>query len=77
MNSLADAKPYQAMKVVAIHGARTFRRRLLEMGIVPGTEICVAHIAPLGCPIEFEARKTRLSVRRVEAKNIIVEMSAT
>ena len=77
MNSLADATPHRAMNVVSIGGARTFRRRLLEMGIVPGTEIRVVNVAPLGCPIEFEARKTRLSVRRVEAQHIIVETSAT
>lgn len=48
-------------------------RRLLEMGLLPGTSVRVVRRAPLGDPIELRLRNYSLSIRREEAALIEVE----
>jgi hypothetical protein len=43
------------------------------MGVVPGAEIEVVRIAPLGDPVEYRVRGYRLSLRRSEAAHVVVE----
>ena len=50
-----------------------YRRQLLSLGMTPGVELLVKHIAPLGDPIEVMIRGFRLSLRRKEAAGIQVE----
>ena len=65
--TLAELKIGESALVQAISGERGFRRRLLELGLVPGTEIRLVRVAPLGDPLELAARGSRLSIRRQEA----------
>lgn len=66
--------PVGATAVVArISGARPVVRRLLEMGLVPGTPVTVQRQAPLGDPVELRVRNYALSIRRAEALGIEVE----
>lgn len=51
----------------------TYRNRLLSLGLTPGTEIVIAHIAPLGDPVEIVVRGFRLSLRREEAAGVVVD----
>ena len=48
------------------------KRRLIDMGITPGTKIEIKKIAPMGDPIEVHLREYSLSVRKKDAKNILV-----
>jgi len=52
---------------------RPTARRLLELGLLPGTEVRVVRRAPLGDPIELRLRDYSLSIRREEAARIEVE----
>lgn len=56
-------------------GARSFRRRLMELGLVPGTEVKIVNVAPLGDPLEIEVRGCRLSIRRAESRMLEVVAS--
>ncbi len=56
--------------ITEVGGARSIRRRLMELGLVPGTPIGVVNIAPLGDPLELQVRGGRLSIRREEAASI-------
>jgi Fe2+ transport system protein FeoA len=56
-----------------VRGSHALRRRLLDMGVVPGEEIEVIRIAPLGDPVEYMVRGYRLSLRRSEAAQVLVE----
>lgn len=47
-------------------------RRLMELGLVPGTELQHVRVAPLGDPIEVSIRGVHLSLRRSEASRIHV-----
>ncbi|GAQ25472.1 MULTISPECIES: FeoA family protein [Tepidanaerobacter] len=49
-------------------------KKLMEMGIVPGTEIFVEGMAPLGDPIKISVRGYKLALRKNEAKRILAEI---
>ncbi len=70
---LSDAPRDKPYAILAVEGARGFRRRLMEMGLVPGTKVIVRNVAPLGDPIEIEVRHGRLSIRKAEAAQILVK----
>jgi ferrous iron transport protein A len=73
VTSLADTPLGRAVTVHAVEGPRAFRRRLLEMGLVPGTAVRVVTVAPLGDPLRIEVRGGQWSIRRAEAAQIQVE----
>ena len=47
-------------------------RRLLDLGFIPGTPVRVVRRAPLGDPVSFELRGSRICLRRSEAARILV-----
>jgi Fe2+ transport system protein FeoA len=71
--SLAELRVGRSARVLRVDGARAFRRRLLELGLVPGTEVRLVTIAPLGDPLQIELRGGQWSIRRNEAAQIAVE----
>lgn len=58
--------------VLAVRCERAIARRLMEMGVLPGTRITVLRIAPLGDPILLRLRSYSLSIRRREAAGIVL-----
>lgn len=68
--TLADAALGVPHVIDTVGGERAFRRRLMELGVLPGTVVKVLRVAPLGDPIELEVRGCRLSIRRQEAATI-------
>lgn len=48
--------------------------KLMEMGCIPGEEVVVDTVAPLGDPISIRVAGYQLSMRRDEAANIWVEL---
>ena len=47
-------------------------RRMLDLGLVPGTVVEVVRRAPLGDPVQLSLRGFYLAVRRDEAARILV-----
>ena len=70
---LGEADLREPVVVVRVGGERAFRRRLMEIGLVPGTEVMVVKVAPLGDPLELRARGCTLSIRAAEAHLVEVE----
>lgn len=70
--NLAEIRIGQVVTVEHVGGEGSFRRRLMELGLVPGTRIEVVGVAPLGDPIELLVRGGSLSIRRAEAQGISV-----
>jgi ferrous iron transport protein A len=56
--------------IAEVSGPRGVRRRLMELGLVPGTPVGVVNVAPLGDPLELDVRAGRLSIRRNEAASV-------
>ena len=71
--TLKDIKPGNSGRVIAVGGEKPLRRRLLDMGITPGTSVTVRKIAPLGDPIEVLIRGYVLTLRLDNAEKIAVE----
>jgi len=72
---LTELKPGEKGRVVKVGGSGAIHRRILDMGVVSGSEIEVERVAPLGDPVEFNLLGYHLSLRREEARNIYVEVS--
>jgi ferrous iron transport protein A len=47
--------------------------KLMEMGCIPGEEVVVEQIAPLGDPISIRIAGYSLSLRKNEANQIVVQ----
>lgn len=74
MSSLADLPTGKRARVRAVGDQDELTQRLLEMGLTPGVEVRRVGSAPLGDPLEFELRGYRLSLRRVEAARVDVDV---
>jgi Fe2+ transport system protein FeoA len=75
-HNLADLPLHTPALVQAVGGDRAFRRRLLEMGMVPGTRVEKTKIAPMGDPIELSLRGARISIRLQEARAVALREEA-
>lgn len=60
--------------IINVEGEGRIRRRLFDMGITPGAEAYLRKKAPLGDPIEINIRGYELTLRKIEAANVIVEL---
>jgi ferrous iron transport protein A len=72
--NLAQTRIGQIVTVAHVAGEGSFRRRLMELGLVPGTRVEVIGVAPLGDPLELLVRGGSLSIRRAEAEGISVSL---
>jgi Fe2+ transport system protein FeoA len=70
---LSEMREGQRATIVRIGGNGALRRRILEMGMIKGTEIRVEKYAPLKDPIEILVKGAHLSIRVEEAAQITVE----
>lgn len=70
MSSLKELKPGEKGVIKNLGEKGQTRRRLMDMGLTPGTEIEVVKVAPLGDPIEVNVRGYELSLRKDEASQI-------
>lgn len=56
-----------------LSGEKTYRHKLIAMGLIPGTRLVITRIAPLGDPIEITVRGVALSLRKHEASILLLE----
>jgi ferrous iron transport protein A len=52
---------------------KPYRKKLLAMGLTPGTEFSVTRFAPMGDPVEIKLRGFALTLRRDEASVLQIE----
>lgn len=57
-----------------IGGARSFQRRLMELGLLPGTRIRLVRCHDLGGVMELEVRAARVALRKGEAGQLRVAL---
>jgi ferrous iron transport protein A len=73
--NLSNLKPGQQAKILKLDSSiGPVRRRLMDMGVIPGEIIKVEKIAPMGDPIEITVKSYSLSLRKNEAKGIEIEV---
>jgi ferrous iron transport protein A len=52
---------------------KAYRKRLLAMGLTPGTSFSVTRFAPMGDPVEIKLRGFSLTLRKDEAAVLLIE----
>jgi ferrous iron transport protein A len=71
---LADLSVGERGRVTGFEkGSKDYRKKILAMGLIKGTEFTVNRVAPMGDPIEIEVRGYNLSLRKGEAATLRVE----
>lgn len=59
-------------QVLKLLSAGLARRRMLDLGIIPGTIIDVVRKSPLGDPTAYNIRGALIALREEEARQILV-----
>jgi ferrous iron transport protein A len=67
MRTLNQLRPGESGIVHALRGDGVIHQRLLEMGVIEGSEVEVVRLAPLGDPLEIRVQGYHLSLRKAEA----------
>ena len=70
---IASMKEDQTGKIAFIRGHNKALRRLLDLGLTPGTHIRIIRVAPLKGPVEIGVRGSRLALGDQIACNVFVE----
>ena len=68
--TLKDLRIGESAKITAIGGEGALRQHFLDMGVVPGTEIKLMKLAPMGDPMEFRIHGYELTLRLADAEKI-------
>lgn len=78
-NGMNDSKPiYQfkpgdTLEIVSVQLSNVMRRRLLDLGFVPGSTIEVVQKSPLGDPVAFKVFDTQIALRKEESSLIFAK----
>ena len=62
----------QKAVILTVGGENALRCHLLDMGLIPHTEVMVRKAAPLGDPIEIALRGYTMTLRKDDASRIEV-----
>ncbi len=76
-HTLADLAPGQSGVVQAVHSEGLERRRMMDLGIVPGTTILVEMNSPVGDPVAYRVRGALIALRREQAQLIELNNDAS
>ena len=69
--TLYDLTPGESGMILSVgNQSGAVKRRLVDMGLTPGTVVKVTKIAPLGDPLEVSLRGYEMSLRRADAAQI-------
>ena len=70
---LSELKIGDKCRDVSVGGEGELRIRLLDMGIIPGTQIEIVKFAPMGDPVQIRLRGYELTLRTADTSDIEVE----
>jgi ferrous iron transport protein A len=67
---LSDCRPGHRGRVTGFDGDATLTQRLMELGLLEGTEVSVVRASPFRGPLEITFERSTLSLRRAEAEGV-------
>ena len=70
---LRDLKTGESGRITVVGGQGALRQHFLDMGVVPGAEIKLMKLAPMGDPMEFRIHGYELTLRLADAEKIEIE----
>ena len=68
MNKLNELKPGQSARIEQVGGEGALRQHFLDMGVIPGAEVTMMKLAPLGDPMELRIHGYELTLRLADAE---------
>ncbi len=71
--TLRELKIGESARIIKVGGEGALRQHFLDMGVIPGAELSMVKLAPMGDPMEIEIHGYRLTLRLSEAEQIDVE----
>ena len=73
---LSELKTGETAVIAKVYGHGGFRKRIIEMGFIKGTEVEVVLNAPLQDPVKYKLMDYEVSLRRAEADLVEVVTQA-
>ena len=70
MMTLKELKPGESARIEEVGGEGALRQHFLDMGLIPGCNVTVVKLAPLGDPMELMIRGYELTLRLDDAAQI-------
>ena len=70
--TLRELKPGQSARIDTVGGEGALRQHFLDMGVIPGAEVTVVKLAPMGDPMELRLHGYELTLRMADAEKIEV-----
>ena len=74
LKRLDEFKVGETGLIKKVEGEGKFRRRLLDMGVTPNTTVYLRKKAPFGDPLEITIRGYELTLRKNEARLVVLEV---
>lgn len=71
--TLKELKPGESGLIVAVGGEGSLRQHFLDMGVIPGVDVTVIKLAPMGDPMELRIHGYELTLRLDDAAKIDIE----
>ena len=75
--TIKDCKPGESARVLAVGGEGALRQHFLDMGVIPGAELTVVKLAPMGDPMELRIHGYELTLRLADAEKIQAQLIDT
>ena len=72
--TLRELKEGQSARIEAVGGEGALRQHFLDMGVIPGAEVTLVKLAPLGDPMELRIHGYELTLRLADAGHIEVTL---
>lgn len=73
---LADLTIGQNATISSLQGLDTqTRKKLMVMGLLPNTPVCLVRKAPMGDPLQVRVRDVSIALRKSTAQHIQVEVA--
>ena len=68
--TIKDLAVGQTGRIAAVGGEGSLRQHFLDMGVIPGAEVTLVKLAPMGDPLELRLHGYELALRKADAENI-------
>ena len=69
---LATSKVGESVRVVSLQSTGRMRRRLADLGLIPGATVACLGRSPLGDPTAYLIRGAVIAIRRRDAMEVLV-----
>ena len=71
--TLKELEIGKSARIVQVGGEGALRQHFLDMGVIPGAEIKLVKLAPMGDPMEFQIHGYELTLRVADAEKIEID----